>query len=200
MAREAERHSFWKTLPGILTGVAALVTAVTGLMIGLSSNRTPGPAEPSHQPATSTVRAERPGGDSNRTADDAGSRAADPQTTSSTAASGTPAAPSSKEAMVIITAKDGSVARVYADSLQHRQTGRDLHLSSGQSISFDRIKTIEVTRLESDQARVSLTLVNGSVHTGSINAGLSPYAFTGVNDLGNFEIRVDNLARIAFER
>jgi hypothetical protein len=60
---------------------------------------------------------------------------------------------------------------VYADSLQHRQTGRVLPLLSGQSIPFDRIKTIAVTRIESDRALVDVTLMNGAVQRGAINSG-----------------------------
>ena len=89
---------------------------------------------------------------------------------------------------------------MYADSLQHRQTGRALPLLSGQGIPFDRIKTIAVTRIESDRALVDVTLTSGAVQRGAISSGLSPYAFTGVNDVGDFDIRVDRLARIAFER
>ncbi len=185
MTGEPQRQSFWTTLPGILTGIAAVVTAVTGLIIGLSQQRGPdAPAEGSAPAAAATVRAERPPAESTRPAPDANPPADAPR----------------KEATVIITAQDGSVTTVYGDSFQHRQTGRELPLLSGQSIPFDRIAAIDVTRIDSDRARVNVTLVNGAVHSGAISAGLSPYAFTGTNDLGSFEIRVDQLARITFER
>jgi hypothetical protein len=35
MRDERDQHSFWTTLPGILTGVAAVITAVDGLIGGL---------------------------------------------------------------------------------------------------------------------------------------------------------------------
>lgn len=38
MADSEKQKGFWQTLPGILTGVAALLTAVTGLVIGLVQN------------------------------------------------------------------------------------------------------------------------------------------------------------------
>ena len=168
MTGEPHRPSFWTTAPGILTGIAAVITAVTGLMIGLSQQRSAGSSDVRSESAkAATVRA-----------------------------GGAP----TKESTVAITAKDGQITSVYADSLRHRQTGRELHLLSGQSISFDRIRAIEVTRLLSDQADIDITLVDGALHKGSIPAGLSPHAFTGTSDLGNFEIRVDKLARIVFER
>lgn len=192
MTGEPQRQSFWTTLPGILTGIAAVVTAVTGLMIGLSQQR--GPEAPAEEPApaaAATVGAERPPAESTRAARGSTRAAPDPNP---------PADAPRSAATVIITAQDGSVTTVYGDSFQHRQTGRELPLLSGQSIPFDRIAAIDVTRIESDRARINVTLVNGAVHSGAISAGLSPYAFTGTNDLGSFEIRIDKLARITFER
>jgi hypothetical protein len=190
MTGEPQRHNFWTTLPGILTGVAAMVTAVTGLMIGLSQQR--GPDEQDVQQER-TAQRERAGAVAPNAPAGA---AANAPAEASKAPAGTP----KKEAMAVITAEDGSVTSVYAGSLRHYQTGRELPLLSGQSIPFDRIRTIEVTRLESGQALVDVTLVNGTVHSGAIAAGLSPYGFGGMNDLGSFDIRVDKLARITFER
>lgn len=39
-----ERSSFWTSLPGILTGAAALITAVSGLAIWQHNKPTPAPA------------------------------------------------------------------------------------------------------------------------------------------------------------
>ena len=36
MTDQQPRQNFWTTVPGILTGLAALITAVTGLVVGLS--------------------------------------------------------------------------------------------------------------------------------------------------------------------
>lgn len=45
-----ERKSFWTTLPGILTGIAATVTAITGLYLALVPGREPAiqPKEPTY--------------------------------------------------------------------------------------------------------------------------------------------------------
>lgn len=37
MSDEKEEKSFWRTLPGILTGIAAIITAITGLIIALNA-------------------------------------------------------------------------------------------------------------------------------------------------------------------
>jgi hypothetical protein len=51
--QEAQRGSFWSSLPGILTGVAGLITAISGLAVWQHStpNPTPAPA-PIVQPVT----------------------------------------------------------------------------------------------------------------------------------------------------
>ena len=37
MSNNGKGKSFWHTLPGILTGIAAIITAITGLVLGLSA-------------------------------------------------------------------------------------------------------------------------------------------------------------------
>jgi len=52
MAKQDSRSSFWTSLPGILTGVAALITAISGLAIWhTKSNSQPAPAPAIQQPA-----------------------------------------------------------------------------------------------------------------------------------------------------
>ncbi len=200
MAEQQSRHAFWTTLPGILTGIAALVTAITGLVVGLSqyggfrsgpdeSGRSTGGSAATEvsRPAPAVTERARPA-----PAATEGARPAPP------AAEERPGPPATADAEATIRARDGKVTTVYADSLQHRQTSRELYLLSGQRISFDRIRTIEITRQESDRARVRITLRNGAVHEDAINAGLFPYGFSGTNDLGAFEISVSDLDQITF--
>jgi hypothetical protein len=200
MAEQQSRHAFWTTLPGILTGIAAVVTAITGLIVGLLQygGFRSGPGEGGgsaggsaatevSRPAPAVTERARPA-----PAATEGSRPAPP------AAEERSGPPATADAQVTITARDGKVTTVYADSLQHRQTSRELYLLSGQRISFDRIRTIAITRQESDRARVRITLRNGAVHEDAINAGLFPYGFSGTNDLGAFEISVSDLDQITF--
>jgi hypothetical protein len=59
MAKPVPERSWWTTLPGVLTGVAALLTAVTGLLallLPLLHNRSePGPTDASRQAAVPGV-------------------------------------------------------------------------------------------------------------------------------------------------
>jgi hypothetical protein len=54
-----EKESFWKTLPGVLTAIAAIITAISGLVLGLYNvgvfSNTPSPTLSSTPPETSTT-------------------------------------------------------------------------------------------------------------------------------------------------
>ncbi len=191
------RGGFWATLPGILTGLAAVITAVGGIVLGLyqhgvlgvrhdaSSVSSPGPP-PSPARSPSSAAQDRPAAE--------GRRAHPPR------ADAPGAAAKRADDTVQITAADGTVTTVYADGFQHRQTGRELVLRSGQSIPFEKIKAIEVDRQSTDQANVRVTLVGGQVVEGAIESGLYPNSFFGRNDVGEYGIRVEHLKRIVFGR
>jgi hypothetical protein len=53
--RTSTRPSWWQTIPGILTGLAAIITAVTGLLVVL--NRTSDRPETSRTPSPTTAAA-----------------------------------------------------------------------------------------------------------------------------------------------
>jgi hypothetical protein len=57
---EKEPRGFWLTLPGILSAVAALVTAVTGLILGLNGLGQSDKKGPEHQTQATTVEPPRP--------------------------------------------------------------------------------------------------------------------------------------------
>lgn len=56
MTEIEKQRSFWTTMPGILTGVAAIITAVTGLYIAIHSigNEQPKPSPPSNSTSSTT--------------------------------------------------------------------------------------------------------------------------------------------------
>ena len=179
------RQNFWTTVPGILTGVAALITAITGLIVVLSRNDSSGSPPADGGRTAAAVKAAR-------------EPAAPP--TPATAGDAPLARATRAEALVTITARNGQTTTVFAGSFQHRQTSRQLYLQSGQQVPFDRIKSIEFTRHEPDRALVTITLIDGGVHEDAVNAGLYPYGFSGTNALGGFEISVADLARVTFDR
>jgi len=183
---DAEKKSgFWTSLPGILTGVAALITAVGGLTLGLYQS---GGLGAKHGDAGSATRS----GISSEKA-------------STEAASGQPKADPARSNQVesrpsvVVTARDGSETTLFADNFhQTAQYDTQLHLLSGQAIAFDNIRSIEISKSFSDHAQVNITLVDGRTIEGSLGAGSSIYGFGGENELGNFSITVDHLKRIVF--
>jgi hypothetical protein len=42
---EEEKTNWWLTLPGLLTALASLITALTGLYLAIKTNQTPDPCK-----------------------------------------------------------------------------------------------------------------------------------------------------------
>lgn len=177
-----KKQSFWMTLPGFLTGMAALLTAVTGLLVVFYPHGSAGgkenPAAVVGSPAQVASTAPSAGGDSSTTS------------TPSTM-------PQQQKATVLITAKDGTVTRLFLKNFKHNYYDEAIQLKSGQLISFDKIKSIDLMTVRDYQEDVKVTLTDGRVLDGALATG---YAFNGETDIGPFTIQVENLKRISFDR
>ena len=195
--KDGKTSAFWTTLPGILTGIAAVVTAITGLTVGLlqygvfgSKHGEPG------KPTTSA------------TSTPAASTASQGAGTPASSARGPGAPPASKptetnpqRATVVITASDGTTTTLFAENF--RQTAHydaQLHLRSGQAVAFDNIKSIDVVKVYAEHADVRIVLADDKVLSASLGAGSSIYGFGGENEMGTFGITVDRLKRVVFRR
>jgi len=190
VAEKSRKAEFWTTLPGLLTGAGALITAIAGLILGLYQYGVLGskqamPGKPEAAAATG------PGAEPSAPRE-AGGAAANPPA----AAAGEQG---SQQAMVTITAADGTVTPVFADSLREiRQVDKNLHLLSGQSVAFDRIRRIEVVAVYENSAKVRVILTNNQILDASLPAGSSTLGFHSENELGVYEIRMENLKQVAF--
>ena len=51
MTKDLKPHSWWQTIPGILTAIAAVLTAVTGLIVALNRGDESKPTSVAHQPS-----------------------------------------------------------------------------------------------------------------------------------------------------
>jgi hypothetical protein len=162
-----KKQSFWTTMPGILTGIAALLTALTGFFVAVYPHGSSGSSDhPTSAPAT---------------------------------ASAPPAAPVAQtpKGAVTVTSRDGEVTRLSLKSFQHNYTEKTIELTSGQTISFDRIKSIDFFSVDNDhQVAVKVTLTDGRALDGVLRTG---YAFVGESDIGPFRINVENLKQILFQ-
>lgn len=183
MPEEQKKQGFWTTLPGILTGAAALITASAGLILGLYQYGVFGSKQGTANKSTEALRT---------------TQALAPETQSNREPPASePNQQGKQEKAVVITAADGTVTTLYADSFRLYSGGDHLSFHSGQSIPLNRIKTIDVIRVDSEmEVKVRTTLADGRLVEGSIG----PDWVKGSNDLGSFELSVAKLKRIAFPR
>jgi len=176
LADAEKKQNFWTTLPGILTGIATLLTAATGLLVVMYPHGFAGPKE---SPAA-VVGAET---------------AAAPAARGGSAAAS--AKPKGQKPTALIVGKDGTETRVSLDSLKDSYTDNAISLASGQSIPFDKIASIDFLEVHERQRDIKVTLTDGRAVEGSMQAWEQ---FRGESDIGPFAISVVNLKRVAFER
>ena len=180
-----KKQSFWTTMPGILTGLAALLTAATGLWVAI------GPHDKSvsegHSASVSApMQASAPGS------------VPPASTQQSSAASSVAAAPSAAaRSTVVVTSRVGDVTRLSAKTFVHNFTDKAIELTSGQTIGFEKIKAIDFLTVHPDERSVDVkvTLTDGRTVDGALK---KDYAFNGENDLGPFHILVQDVKQIVF--
>jgi hypothetical protein len=89
------------------------------------------------------------------------------------------------ESQAVITSTEGIVTVVSAESLSNCiSTGKDLTLSSGQSIAFEKMRAFEFDR-DNVKPTLIITLLNGKTVQGSMSMGCD---IAGTNDLGRFNL------------
>jgi len=174
---DSDKQSFWTTLPGVLTGIAALLTAATGLLVVVyphgGAKENPG--------ARSRIETAKTMGDEGGTATPP--PIASPQ--------------QKKKPAARLTAKDGTETRVSLNSFRDSYSGESLQLKSGQSIPFEKIKSIDFLEVNDYQQDLRVTLTDGRAVDGSIMSGEQ---IMGNTDIGPFSVSVKDLKRISFER
>jgi len=181
-----KKQNFWTTIPGILTGLAALLTAATGLWVAIGPHDKPAADE---HPAVSTptpLQSSAPG-------------SAPPASTQQSLASGSAATGQAGQYTVTLTSRAGDVTRLSAKTFVHNYTDKAIELTSGQTIAFERIKAIDFFTVHPDERSidVKVTLTDGRVVDGALK---KDYAFNGESDLGPFHIFVQDVKQIVFAR
>ena len=189
MDKQEQKSSFWTTLPGILTGTAALITAITGLTLGLfqqgffgsKHEETKPQSAPSTLPLVSEMKS-----------------TANPEQANNGAQEYVPLI---AQATVLVTAQDGTTTTVFGEGFHQRGSyDGQIYLLDGQAVQISKIAALEITKVFAERAEISMTLVNGQHVAASIGSGSSVNAFEGENDLGTFSIRVEELKRLEFRR
>jgi hypothetical protein len=191
MADQDNRHgSWWTTVPGILTALAAVITATGGLIVVLTQN---GFFESNdRQPTGASVGAVSPvSAETNpRTVAPTGSTSEQrPQTVSRSPADVVTDLRGRHFEGAVITLSDDSVVSVQPSAFSA------FSLKNGQSINYDRIRSVEVR--QPWNGRLLFNLLNGQQLEGEIR--LPPY-FYGKNELGDYIGNWANIERIDFLR
>jgi hypothetical protein len=185
LAEAEKRQSFWTTMPGMLTGVAALLTAATGLWVAIAPHDKSG-SDARPAAVSVPIQSSAPG-------------SAPPASTQQNPAVSSVAAAPDETARdtVTVTSRAGDVTKLSAKSFIHNFTDKAIELTSGQRIAFEKIKAIEFLTVHPEERSVDvkITLVDGRTVTGAM---MKDYAFTGENDLGSFRIFVQDVKQIVF--
>jgi hypothetical protein len=169
--------TFWTTMPGVLTGIAAVLTAVTGLIVVMYPHGFAGSKEGSPAAAISSRDA------------------AAPNAVGSSAAAS--AVPKQQKPTVLVVGKDGTETRVSLRGFQDSQSGEAIGLKNGQTIPFDKIGSVDFLETHEYDKDVKVTLTDGRTLEGDIMAGEQ---LTGQTDIGPFSISVKDVKQIVFER
>jgi len=191
-------------MPGVLTALAGIITAVGGLVAVLSQNGLigakstgagAGPASSSTPGANVATPATQPAAGPTPVS------TAKPPPTVVSAGPG-PIAHSPAEVLsglkargfvgVAVTHKDGSTAALApgAELGSHEA----VELTNGQRVMFDRITSIEIE--QPWDGSVKINLVNGQ----QLVTKATNYGFSGKNELGPYSVLLENLKRIDFVR
>ena len=194
MSEAPKPASWWQTLPGILTALAATITALSGFVALLFQNGVLGhksepkaaqaPAQPTipHVTATSaTVKPPNP-------------PASAPQDSKATR-------PWS-DAEAVLLGRDGKTTRVRADSFSNCiSANHELSLNGDQDIPFEKMAGIDVLQADENttpnaKAKLKVTLLDGIELSGSVAADCDLF---GYNSVGRFTTFYHRLKSIRFE-
>ena len=202
MTETQKPASWWQTLPGILTGLAAFITAISGLIALLYQNgfldKKTEQAIPNVTATASTGNSATP---SNVSPPIVASNTDAADQTAPTKTSSQNRKPWSDMEAVVLT-QDGTQTRVRADSFSNCiSVDHELTLAAGQSVPFERMSGFEVIHADDHtvsnaKAKINITLLNGSSVSGTVEANCDLF---GNNDLGRFTTYFDQIRSVHFE-
>jgi len=191
MNEQQKPTNWWQTLPGVLTAIAAVITAISGLVALLFQNGVLGGKADSKIAAQTTPQVVAHSNAENRSI----------AASAEHAATRTTARPWS-EAEAVLLSRDGATTRVRAASFSNCiSVDHEISLDDGQSIPFEKLASFEVIQADdhtapNPKAKLKLTLPDGAQVSGTVDAGCDLF---GYNDLGRFSTYFDHLQSVRFE-
>lgn len=189
LAETDKKQSFWTTLPGILTGFAALLTAVTGSLVALYPHGCSG-----SQDNAAVSRGDAPMTPTNPHTQ--GTARETPSPTTEGKITATPKTHPKQQATVRVISRAGEVKELFRRSLRYNGL-EEIDLTDGQTIPFEKISLIDFLIVMGDKTDVRVTLTDGRTLEGSLWTG---NLFDGVTDVGPFSTPVGKLKQIVIER
>jgi hypothetical protein len=195
MADEREKPNFWATLPGILTGIAAVLTAAGGIILALHQIHASTPAANQGEFASPTQATSSPSSRSpaSTPGSQTGPSEAPPQAATTPSQAGDNIPPEA----VRIVETDGTVLWSFEDKLYWGNSS--LTLDSGQTIAWGKMKMIEVLGIDDEgKTRVRVTLTNGKVIEAF--SRVTDDGLSGQNDIGGIYIDGKKVRRVIFPR
>jgi hypothetical protein len=191
LAEPEKKQSFWTTMPGMLTGIAAVLTAVTGLLVAVYPHGLAGSKD------GATVVSPKDSAGAAQSASPAVQDTA-PATQSAAGAGSASASvmPKQDKPTVLLIRKDGTETRGFLHGFQDSYSLQSIALKNGQSIPFDKIKSVDFTETHGYDQDVKVMLIDGRALEGDIMAGEQ---LTGETDIGPFSISVVTLKQVVFE-
>lgn len=192
MSESPKPASWWQTLPGILTALAAIITALSGFVALLFQHGVLGAKSgPKAEAAAQIV----PNVAASPVAVKPGPAASVPQ-----------AAQSNKrpwsEAEAVLLSREGKTTRVRADSFSNCiSANHELALDGDQAIPFEKMASIDVLQADDNftpnaKAKLKVTLLDGAELSGSVAADCDLF---GYNSLGRFTTYYHRLRSVRFE-
>jgi hypothetical protein len=139
-----KKQSFWTTLPGVLTGIAALLTAVTGFLVVMHPHSADGSKE--GPPAVAVSSKDMSG--------------VAPNAVGGGSAAGS-VMPKQQQPTVLVVDKDGTETRVFLKGFQDSYSGEFIKLKNGQSIPFEKIRFVDFPERHGYDQNVKVTLTDG---------------------------------------
>jgi hypothetical protein len=179
---------FWQTVPGIITAIAALITAVAGLLAILIQNHVIGSKD--EPPPTTTAGKQTP----------AATVGGPPRTGATSAGPPSGSFTPWEQANAVFTRIDGTSVTVLAATVGIACGTQKVILKNGQSIRLDLVRSIDFDVIYTDNASATGTvnLLDGREVKGPIHTWNCP--IMGQNELGQVTIQLDDIDRIDFQR
>lgn len=203
---EPQKPNWWQTLPGVLTALAATITALSGLAAILFQNGVFGAkaeAKAGNPPIPQVTTTDGPGASAGASAAAAPHRVPPADSAGSApSAQATKTARPWSEAEAVLLGRDGTVTRIRASSLSNCiSANHELSLDNGQSIAFEKLAGFDVVQADDHansnaKAKLRLILANGTEISGTVEANCDLF---GTNDIGRVTTYYDQLRGVRFE-